>query len=318
MRLGLGCVDLGGGAGRGVTDDVRLVQSAIDLGVTVFDTADAYGSGASEQLLGRALKGRRDEVVIATKGGFVFRDRSRAEQWARRWAKTVVTTTRKGRSESTPSQAQYAQQDFSPRHLRDAVRASLRRLRTDRIDVYQLHAPTHMLPDLVEQLSDLVAVGDVAEFGIGASSVAVADSWIAEPGVSVVQVPFGILDPEAASTTLPLAREHGREVWARGVFGGGILAIADRAPETLADYPKWDLVQALRRIAANAGLDQYQLACRFIRAHADDVSTVLVGSTSTAHLRRNAALLAEPPLEESVLRAVLDASAPMREAEENA
>ena len=79
-----------------------------------------------------------------------------------------------------------------------------------------------------------------------------------------------------------------------------------------------DLVQALRGIAADAGLDQYQLACGFVRAHEDEVSTVLVGSTSVADLRRNAELLAAPPLEEPVLRAVLDASAGGREAEEHA
>jgi aryl-alcohol dehydrogenase-like predicted oxidoreductase len=133
-----------------------------------------------------------------------------------------------------------------------------------------------------------------------------------------VQVPFGILDPEAASTTLPLAREHGREVWARGIFGGGILALADRAPETLVDYPKWGLVKALRQIAADAGLNHYQLAWGFVRSHADEISTVLIGSTSAAHLRRNVELLAEPPLEEPVLRAVLDASNASLKGEENA
>ena len=318
MRLGLGCVGLGTSAGRRVADDVRLVRTAIDAGVTVFDTADAYGAGASEHVLGKALKGRRDEVVIATKGGFAFRDRTRAERWARRWTKTAIGTASKGRAELAPVQTQYAEQDFSPRHLRDAVRASLRRLGTDYIDLYQLHAPPHVLPDLVDQLSDLVVVGDVAEFGVGASSVAAADAWVAVPGISVVQVPFGILDPEAAATTLPLARALRRDVWARGIFGGGVLAIADRAPETLVDYPKWGLVQALRQIAADAGLDHYQLACRFVRAYADEVSTVLVGSTSAAHLRRNVELLAEPPLEEPVLRAVLDASNASLQGEENA
>jgi 1-deoxyxylulose-5-phosphate synthase len=318
MRLGLGCVGLGTGAGRRVADDVGLVRAAVDVGVTVFDTADAYGAGASEHVLGKALKGRRGEVVIATKGGFAFRDRSNAERCARRWAKTVLAASRGKGAAPAPAQTQYAQQDFSPRHLRDAVHASLRRLGTDYIDVYQLHAPTHVLPDLVNQLSDLVTVGDVAQFGVGAPSVAAADAWIAVPGISVVQVPFGILDPEAGSTTLPLAREHGREVWARGIFGGGILALAEQAPETLVEYPKWDLVQALRRIAANNGLDQYQLACGFLRAYAGDVSTVLVGSTSAAHLRRNVDLLAEPPLDDSVVRAVLYASASEREAEENA
>jgi aryl-alcohol dehydrogenase-like predicted oxidoreductase len=284
------------------------VRSAIDLGITVFDTADAYGAGASEHVLGRAVKGRRDQVVIGTKGGFTFRDRSRAEQWARRWAKPAVAAIRRPRTSLASPPAQYAQQDFSPRHLREALRGSLRRLRTDRIDVYQLHAPTQVIPDLVEQLSDLVAIGDVVRFGVGAQTVDAADSWIVVPGVSVLQVPFGILDPEAASTTLPLAREHGREVWARGVFGGGLLALAERDPGALAGDPKWEPIQALRRTAADAGLDSFQLAMGFLRAHAD-VSTVLIGSTSVEHLERNARLFDEPPPDEQLLRAAVDSCA---------
>src|SRR4051794_41601541 len=89
-RIGLGCVGLGSGADRRVADDVRLVRAAIDLGVTTFDTADVYGGGASEHVLGRAIGQRRDEVVVATKGGFVFRARPPVEQWARRRAKTLV------------------------------------------------------------------------------------------------------------------------------------------------------------------------------------------------------------------------------------
>jgi aryl-alcohol dehydrogenase-like predicted oxidoreductase len=312
MRVGLGCVALGSGAGRRVADDVRLVRAAIDLGVTVFDTADAYGAGASERVLGRAVKGRRDEVVIATKGGFDFRARHLAEQWARRWYKAVVPSGRKTQA-SAPAAAQsrsssYDHQDFSPRHLRDAVHASLRRLDTDRIDVYQLHGPAEVFPDLLDQLSDLVTVGDVGQFGVGAQAVALADRWILMPGISVVQVPFGVLDPEAASTTFPLARLHGREVWVRAIFGGGLLSLADRDPAALTSDRKWNLVRELRRIAADAGLDQYQLACGFVRAHGD-VSTVLVGTTSLTHMRRNTELLAGPALDDGAVRAVLEAVA---------
>jgi aryl-alcohol dehydrogenase-like predicted oxidoreductase len=298
-----------------VGDDIRLVRAAIDLGITVFDTADAYGAGASEYVLGRAVKGRREDVVIGTKGGFTFRSRSRAEQWARRWAKPAVDAIRRPRGAVAPQPAQYDHQDFSPRHLREAVRGSLRRLRTDRIDVYQLHAPPHVLPDLVEQLSDLVAIGEVGRFGVGAQTADAADGWILVPGISMVQVPFGILDPEAASTTLPLAREHGREVWARGVFGGGLLALAERDPGALAGDPKWEPIQALRRTAAAAGLDSYQLALGFLRAH-PDVSTVLIGSTSVEHLERNARLFDEPPLDERLLRAAVESCAAASSIEE--
>jgi len=309
MRLGLGCVGLGSGAGRPVADDVRLVRAAIDLGVTVFDTADVYGAGASENVLGRAVKGRRDEVVIATKGGFDFRARRPAEQWARRWSKAVrqSASSRQARTVAAPSQSTlYDRQDFSPRHLRNAVHASLRRLRTDRIDVYQLHGPADVFPTLLDQLSDLVTVGDVGQFGVGAQAVSLADRWIVVPGISVVQVPFGVLDPEAASTTFPLAQLHGREVWARAIFGGGVLSLADRDPAALTGDPKWNLLQELRRIAADAGLDQYQLAFGFVRAHVD-VSTVLVGTSSLTHLRCNMQLLAGPPLDDQAHRAVLDA-----------
>ena len=312
MRLGLGCVSMGSVARRRVGDDVRLVRAAIDLGVTVFDTADVYGGGASEHVLGRAVRGRRDEVVIATKGGFVFRERPAAEQWVRRHSKEVVTSARQrgGRRPVPSPSGSYAHQDFSRRHLRNAVQASLRRLRTDRIDVYQLHSPPDVMPDLLEQLSDLVAVGDVARFGVGADSVAAADAWIDVPGISVIQLPFGIVDPQAASTTFLLAREHGTELWARAVLGGGLLRLADRDPAAMAIHPKSNQVDALRRIAADAGLDQYQLAFGFVRAHASDVSTVLVGSTSVAHLRRDAELLARPPLDEDVLRAVRAVASP--------
>jgi aryl-alcohol dehydrogenase-like predicted oxidoreductase len=311
-RLGLGCVGLGSGADRGVTDDVRLVQGAIDLGVTVFDTADVYGGGASEHVLGRAVRRRRDEVTIATKGGFVFRDRRPVEQWARRRAKSLTTKVRSRRGAgggSSPS-GSYAQQDFSPQYLRRAVHDSLRRLRTDRIDLYQLHGPSSVDPDLADELADLVTAGDVVRFGVGADSVEAADAWIGVCGISAVQVPFGVLDPEAATTTLPLARRHHCEVWARGILGGGLLGLADRDPASIHDHPKWPLVQSLRRIATDSGLDPYQLAFGFLRAHADDVSTLLVGSTSLEHLRDNLESVEAPPLGDELLCALSELTSP--------
>ena len=188
--------------------------------------------------------------------------------------------------------------------MRGAVHASLRRLQTDRIDVYQLHGPEALLPDLIDQLSDLVAVGDVVRFGVGAGTVAEGDSWVGVDGISVVQVPFGVLDPQAAATTLPDARRHGIEVWVRGVLGGGMLSLAERDPGAIAGHPKRLQIEAIGRLAAESGLDRYQLAIGFVQAHARDLSTVLVGSTSVEHLRRNAEALAAPPLPPDVLQAL--------------
>ena len=173
--------------------------------------------------------------------------------------------------------------------------------------MYQLHGPPEVLPDLLDELSDLVVIGDVGRFGVGAHSVTIADSWMPIPGVRVVQVPFGILDPEAASTTLPLGREHEREVWVRGVLGGGLLAQAVDDSGACPTHHRATVIGVLRAIAADAGLDEYELAFRFLRAYAHDVSTALVGSSWLAHLRRNLELLASPPLDDDVLGAVLRA-----------
>ena len=313
-RVGLGCVNLGSGAGGRTIDDVALVHAALELGVTTFDTADVYGNGASEHVLGRALRGRRDEVVIATKGGFVFRERRRVEQWGRRRAKHALGTVRSRLERSTAPRGSsfgsgggsYSQRDLSPGHLRRAVHESLRRLRTDRIDVYQLHAPEEVVPELFDQLADLVVVGDVVRFGVGASSVASADRWLGVDGLGLVQVPFGVLDPEAAATTLPIARRDGLEVWVRGVLGGGVLGLASSDPAALANHPKRARVEALELLARQSGVDLFQLALGFVRAKADEVSTVLVGTSSVAHLRDSVDALAAPALPADVVQALAD------------
>ena len=97
----------------------------------------------------------------------------------------------------------YAEQDFTPATLRTAVDGSLRRLGTDYVDVLQLHGPDQVMPDLFEQLDELVTAGKVRRFGVGAESVDAAQQWIGVRGAAVVQLPFGVLDPEAAEIALP-------------------------------------------------------------------------------------------------------------------
>src|SRR3954466_11100472 len=144
--LGLGCWAIGGPwtsngmpAGWGEVDDdesIRAIRHALDLGVTLFDTADVYGGGHSERVLGRALAQRRDDAVIVTKVGNVFDEASRTA----------------------------GGQDVSPAYLRRACEASLRRLDIDRIDVYLIHDGIHApeeVPAVVETLEELVSAGKV-------------------------------------------------------------------------------------------------------------------------------------------------------------
>ena len=148
--LGLGCWAIGGPFtmeghpdGWGQVDDaesIRAIHRAVDLGVTLFDTADAYGTGHSEEVLGKAVKGLRHDVVIATKGGFTYDREQRA----------------------------LTGQDWSPAYIRRALEASLKRLGTDYVDLYQLH--TGFIPDaavepVFGEMERLKAEGKLRAYG---------------------------------------------------------------------------------------------------------------------------------------------------------
>ncbi|NNE11595.1 MAG: hypothetical protein HKN41_05035 [Ilumatobacter sp.] len=315
VRVGLGCVRLGGGDGRSVGDDIRLVRGALDLGVTVFDTADVYGGGTSEHVLGRALRGRRDDAIVATKAGFVFRPRTTFEQWGRRRAKEVLRWLPERSSESTDAPGRPAQppvdstsapvvrQDFSARYLRRSIHASLRRLRTDRLDVFQLHGPDAFVPGVIDQLADLVVTGDIVRIGIGADSIAAASEWLSVPGVTVLHVPFGMLDTGARAELFGAAEESGQDVWVRGVLGGGLLADVGN-PSGVASHPKRGQVDRLAELAAEAGIDVHDLAMRFAVAHRSSFSTAIVGSTRLDHLAHNVTTLTGPPLDPDLVEQI--------------
>jgi aryl-alcohol dehydrogenase-like predicted oxidoreductase len=170
--LGMGTWAIGGEMyagdqplGWGAADDdeaTRAIRRAVDLGVTLFDTADAYGTGHAEELLGRVLAPVRDQVVIGTK-----------------WGNRYDSSTR-----------QLLGEDGSPAHLRWAVRESLRRLRTDRIDVYQLHINGLSLDeaaDLVPVCEELVAEGLVRTYGWSTDNPEGVDVFARGPHCAVVQ-----------------------------------------------------------------------------------------------------------------------------------
>ncbi len=177
-EIGFGCWAIGGPFsmdgrpdGWGEVDDdesVAAVRRALELGITFFDTADVYGAGHSEQVLGRALAGRRDEVVIATKFGYTFDAGERA-----------ITG-----------------EDASPGYIRRACRASLRRLGTDRIDLYQLHVgdlPADRVPEVAGTLEDLVAGGLVRAYGWSTGDPQRAAAFAGGAHCAAIQHPLNVL-----------------------------------------------------------------------------------------------------------------------------
>src|SRR5262249_47652257 len=176
-EIGFGCWAGGGpvmldGKAEGwgpVNDDesVAAILRALELGITLFDTADVYGTGHSEQVLGRALAGHRDEVAIATKFGYTF-DAARKEL-------TGV--------------------DASPGYIRRACQASLRRLGTDRIDLYQLHVgelPLSPASEVIGALEELVADGLIRCYGWSTHDPDRAAAFAAGPHCAAVQHPMNV------------------------------------------------------------------------------------------------------------------------------
>ena len=129
----------------------------------------------------------------------------------------------------------------------------MRRLRTDYIDVYQLHGPSRVDASLFDELQDLEAVGKVRAFGIGAESVAAAVEGLAVPALRTLQVPFGVLDPEAVDLLFPHLETRPVELWARGVLGGGLLGLTARDPAAVAAHDKAPRIERLRDLARRSG-----------------------------------------------------------------
>lgn len=308
VRLGLGCSRFGGAtSSSGWGRSVRLVHGALDHGVSYFDTADAYGAGTSERILGAALAGRRPQAVVATKGGYRFAERSVVGQRVRPVATAtamVRAATRRmgGGGEGGGNPAAYSTQDFSPAYLTRALDASLRRLGTDHVDVYQLHGPRQVDHDaVVHWATATVASGRIGRFGIGAEDLEQVRPWLADDIVSSVQLPVGLLDPAALDDVIPAARAAGCAVVARGVLGAGLLG--EPATAGSANAHKLPLIHALRAVADEAGVSVGSLAVGYVRARAD-VDTILVGTRSIEHLTELVAAVAGPPLDASLLAIV--------------
>jgi aryl-alcohol dehydrogenase-like predicted oxidoreductase len=309
-RMGFGCVRLGNASGGGSwRSQVRLVQRAIDQGVTAFDTADAYGNGLSEQIIGRAVRGRRSQVEIATKVGYQFRERGLWSHTMARLARPVIHGVRNVRSRAASDETSgstsntggaYSTQDFSPEYLQRAVDASLRRLGTDYIDILQLHGPRAVSLDIVDVMARLKAAGKIRRFGIGAESLESAVEWLGIDGVDTMQVPFGVLDPQAATAVLPLAASRGVDVWARGVLGGGLLSMAMADDPRLRALEKWPLIGELMAIAARHDVPVVKLAVEYVRSFSG-VSVVLLGIQSDAHLSDNVATMNSPTVDSSAI-----------------
>lgn len=311
-QLGLGCVKLGTATSERA--EIRLIHQAIDMGFTVFDTADVYGAGSSERVLGKAVRGRRDGLSVATKGGYVVRERAPWEQWLRRRAGALPASVRPsdprrrtGRSHD-PLEPRSARQrpagtqprggggqDFSADHLRSAVEGSLRRMGLEHIDVYQFHGADRIDDDSMAMLIELREAGVIGSVGLGAENYEAVRETMRTPDLAVVQLPFGLLDPQPLDGIFGQLGRVGRQTWVRGILGGGLVARAMSAPDEALDHPKAATVRALDEVARRWAMPLDELAIRWACTLAP-ADVVLFGVSSPSHLGRNLEFATGEPL----------------------
>ncbi len=274
--VGLGCMGMSafyGGADE--AQSIAVIHRALDLGVTLFDTAEMYGPHTNEVLLGKALKDRRDEAFIATKFGI-----------NRQPDGSAIT-------------------DGSPANVRRAVEGSLSRLGVDHIDLYYQHRidPNTPIEETVGAMAELVKEGKVRFLGLSEAAPATIRKAHAEHPITALQTEYSLWSRDPEDELLGVVRELGigfvpYSPLGRGFLSGEIKSIDDLAPDDFrrtnprfagANFQKnLDLVAAVGAIAADKGVTAAQLALAWVLAQGEDLVPI-PGTRRIATLEQNAA-----------------------------
>ncbi|SFE78980.1 Predicted oxidoreductase [Paenibacillus catalpae] len=267
-EIGLGCMSLG-------TDEEKataLIHEALERGVTLLDTADLYDSGRNEELVGKAIRGRREQVVLATKVG--NRRIPGQEGWG--W-------------------------DPSKAYILSAVKESLRRLGTDYIDLYQLHGGTLEDPidETIEAFEQLKQEGVIREYGISSIRPNVIREYASKSSIVSVMNQYSIVDRRAEETVLPLLEEKGISMIVRGPVASGALAANRQPSKAVPDYELEELLQLRGQLEqlTSEGRSLSQLAIRYSLSH-PAVAVAIPGASSREQLLQNIAAADIPALTE--------------------
>jgi aryl-alcohol dehydrogenase-like predicted oxidoreductase len=274
--LGLGCMNLSANYGSSVdeADGVKLIARAVELGITMFDTAEMYGPFKNEMLVGRALREVRDKVVIATKFGF-------------------AVPSDGGRATGVNSR---------PEHIREVCDASLQRLGVETIDLLYQHRvdPAVPIEDVAGTVGELISAGKVRYFGLSeAGPGSIRRAHAAYP-VTALQSEYSLWSRDPEEEILPLCRELGIGFVAYSPLGRGFLAAGakDLAPDDFRrNLPRWQgtaleknasLFETLAAIAAAKGCTPAQLSLAWLLHQGGDI-VAIPGTTKLTRLEENVA-----------------------------
>ena len=278
--IGLGCMGLSEFYGQPTQESeaVNLLHQAVDLGVTHFDSAEIYGLGRNEQLLGKAFAGRWNQIVLATKFG----------------------------PQRDPDTGAFLGVDGSPANVRNSCEKSLRRLGAERIDLYYLHRvdPATQIEDTVGEMAKLVQEGKIRAVGLSEASAKTIERAHAVHPIAALQTEYSIFSRDIEKDILPTCVKLGISLVAYSPLGRGMLtgryASAGDRPTSETDFraqmqPRFQpenfesnlkLVQAINQIAARTGCATAQVALAWVLGQGDHV-VAIPGTTKLANLQTN-------------------------------
>jgi aryl-alcohol dehydrogenase-like predicted oxidoreductase len=278
--IGLGCMGLSEFYGEPMpeSDAVQLLHKAVDLGVTHFDTAEIYGQGRNERLLGKAFAGRWDRIVLATKFG----------------------------PQRDPATGEFVGLDGSPANVRSSCEKSLKRLGAERIDLYYLHRvdPATRIEDTVGEMARLVQEGKIRAVGLSEASAKTVRRAHAVHPIAALETEYSIFSRDIEKDILPACVELGVSLVAyaplgRGMLTGRFASTGDR-PTGETDFrtqmqprfqpgnfePNLKLVEAIQEIAARKGCAAAQVALAWVLGQGDHF-VAIPGTTKLANLQVN-------------------------------
>jgi aryl-alcohol dehydrogenase-like predicted oxidoreductase len=280
--LGMGCSRLGAfWQHRSDRDGLDAVAEAIGFGISFFDTADAYARGRSERLLGRALRGRRDRAIIATKCGLLRTPASLLNALTSSSGQGRPGARQPAALARSASHLISARRCYFPDYIRLAAEASLRRLGTDRIDILLLHSPSEdVLPriEVADAFARLKEGGKIRLWGVSVRSTSDATLAMALPGIDCLELELNMCRPGAMERVVPETEARGLGIIARQPFGSGaLLARATRPKDDGRPHSSLRVEGMMDRVKA----------CLQFTLDTPGVATVIAGMTRPSHVQAN-------------------------------
>ena len=226
-KIGGGCSQIASLSTRHSPVEVRTTLiEAFDRGINFFDTADVYGQGDSERLLGKLFRNKRDKVIFCSKAGLTISLSQTFIRWVKPFAHPILRRWKTAGTQMMVARQQSEGQCFNSNYVRNQIESSLRRLKTDYLDLFLLHSPPKIVSsdeNVFEMLEKLKRQGMIRFYGISCNTAEDAMAFMAREDVACLQVPANIMQSEVLNLVLPAAQEKGLAIISREPFGGGAI-----------------------------------------------------------------------------------------------